>query len=102
MMHATTLLRQSLPLPPRSDGTRSNVGSRSTPIWYTKIRRRVVFLNPGDAMVRAQVHYKRGRGGATNAAPSDRGHPLTLVHLTFCSSLTLTTRSVRSSVSFFL
>ena len=53
MMHATTLLRQSLPMPPRSDGTRSNVDSRSTPIWYTKLRRRVVFLNPDDAMLRA-------------------------------------------------
>ena len=53
MMHATTLLRQSLPMRPRIDGTRSNVDSRSTPIWYTKLRRRVVFLNPDDAMLRA-------------------------------------------------
>ena len=33
MMHATTLVHQSLPMPPRTDGTRSNVDSRSTPIW---------------------------------------------------------------------
>ena len=65
-MHATTLLRQSLPMPPRTDGTRSNVDSRSTPIWYTKLRRRVVFLNPDDAMLRAQVHYKPREGGGRN------------------------------------
>ena len=30
---------------PRTDGIRSNADNRSTPIWYTKLRRRVVSLN---------------------------------------------------------
>ena len=63
MVHATTLLRQSLPMPPRTDGTRSNFDSRNTPMWYTKLRRRVFFLNPDDAVLRAQVHYKPREGG---------------------------------------
>ena len=69
MIHATTLLRQSLPMPPRTDGSRSNVDSRSTPIWYTTLRRRVVFLNPDDAVLRAQVHYKPREGGRNQRGP---------------------------------
>ena len=69
MMHATTLLRQSLPMPPRTDGIRSNADSRSTPIWYTKLRRRVVSLNPDDTTLRAQVHYKPREGGRSKRGP---------------------------------
>ena len=67
MMHATTLLRQSLPMPPRTDSIRLNADS--TPIWYTKLRRRVVSLNPDDTTLRAQVHYKPREGGRSKYGP---------------------------------
>ena len=69
MMHATTLLRQSLPMHPRTDGIRSNADSRSTPVWYTKLRRRVVSLNPDNTTLRAQVHYKPREGGRNKRGP---------------------------------
>ena len=69
MMLATTLLRQSLPMPPCTDGVRSNADSRSTPIWYTKLRRRVVSLNPDNTTLRAQVHYKPREGGRNKLGP---------------------------------
>ena len=69
MMHATTLLRQSLPMPPCTDGICSNADIRSTPIWYTKLRRRVVSLNPDNTTLRAQVHYKPREGGRNKHGP---------------------------------
>ena len=99
MMHATTLLRQSLPMPPRTHGIRSNADSRGTPLWYTKLRRPVVYLNPTVPRYGRRYTSNHGREGATSGVPSDRGLPLTPVRHTSCSNPTLTARPVRSFVS---
>ena len=56
-------------MPPRTDGIRSNADSRSRPVWYTKLRRRVVSLNPDSTTLRAQVHYKPLEGGRNKRGP---------------------------------
>ena len=57
MMHATTLLRQSLPMPPMAPGTRRWATS-STPVWYTSLCRKVVQQHPTEDTLHKQVNYK--------------------------------------------
>ena len=99
MMHAATLLRRSLPMPPRTDGIRSNADNRSTPVWYTKLRRRVVSLNPDNTTLQAQVHYKPRNGGHNKRGPKrPRSSPDTRASY-ILQQPTLTARPVRSCVS---
>ena len=100
MMHATTLLRQSLPMPPRTDGSRSNADNRSTPVWYTKLRRRVVSLNPDNTTLRAQVHYKPREGGRNKRGPKrPRSSPSYILQQPYSNSTACTLLRLLSSLS---
>ena len=57
MIHATTLLRQSLTMPPPAPGAR-RTATASTPVWYMLLRRKAIQQHPTDDTLCTHVNYK--------------------------------------------
>ena len=93
MIHATTLLRQSLTMPPNAPGTRK-IATASTPIWYMLLRRKAILQHPKDDTLRTQVNYKPKRRDKHAQGPKHEcWNPATKAHKLFQGPVTIDTAS---------
>ena len=91
IIQATTLLRQSLTMPPTAPGAR-RIATASTPIRYMSLRRKAIQQHPTDDTLRTRVNYKPKRRDKHARGPKRESQmPVTKAHKLLQGPVTIDT-----------